>query len=373
MPAVTAATERAAQTADAEAVHLRLQDLVKQYPGTDVPAVDRVNLAVPRGHLLALLGPSGCGKTTTLRMIAGLIDPTSGRIEVNGADLTGTPVHRRGMGMVFQSYALFPHMNVGRNVAFGLEMRRVPKAERPAKVAAALEMVQLGHLAERKVSAISGGQAQRVALARALVVQPNVLLLDEPLSNLDAKLRDRMRMEIREIQLRTGITTVFVTHDQAEALSMADVIAVMSAGRVEQVGSPEEIFERPSSRFVADFIGRANLLSGTVIGIDAGIARVDIPKLGIVTARCPEQASGNVTVMVRPHRIRAVADSDASAQVRGTVVATSYTGDLVSITVQAGDQRILAEAMTGPAERSPGAGTSVTLGWHTDDALVLTR
>ena len=242
---------------------LSIVDLTKRYAAGLDPAVDRLNMEVEEGHLVALLGPSGCGKTTTLRMVAGLMDPTAGSIVVDGKEITHTPVNKRGMGMVFQSYALFPHMNVEQNVAFGLQMRQVSKSDQKRRVAGALDMVQLGHLSKRQVKELSGGQQQRIALARALVVEPTLLLLDEPLSNLDAKLRETMRTEIRSIQQRTRATTLFVTHDQDEALDMADRIAVMNGGLIEQFGSPTEVYERPRTRFVANFIGQANFLNAT--------------------------------------------------------------------------------------------------------------
>ncbi|MQA06075.1 MAG: ATP-binding cassette domain-containing protein [Streptosporangiales bacterium] len=364
----TAVTDAEAERPPASGAQLSLHDLVKTYPGQTEPAVDHVNLSIEPGKLLALLGPSGCGKTTTLRMVAGLIDPTAGRIEVGGVDLTHTPAHRRGMGMVFQSYALFPHLDVARNVAFGLEMRKVGREERQRKVEAALEQVQLRHLARRKITALSGGQQQRVALARALVVEPTVLLLDEPLSNLDAKLREQMRAEIRDIQQRTGITTVFVTHDQDEALSIADVVAVISQGRVEQVGTPEEIYERPASKFVADFIGRANLLPGHVVDCQSGRATVDVDGLGSQPVTAPHPAEGEVTVLVRPHRVT-VAEEEAGG-LQGTVVARSYTGDMVSTTVDVDGHRLVAETLTGEGTVFP-PGEKVTVSWRPEDALVL--
>ena len=223
-------------------------------------AVDGVTLDIAAGEFFSLLGPSGCGKTTSLRMIAGFELPDSGRVHVGGKDITDLPVHRRDMGMVFQSYALFPHRTVAENVAFGLRMREVPKPEIERRVKAALAQVALTGLEERKPGQLSGGQQQRVALARALVVEPPVLLCDEPLGALDRKLRQQMQFELKELQKRLGVTLVFVTHDQEEALAMSDRIAVMNRGRVEQVGAPTEIYERPRTRFVADFIGEINIL-----------------------------------------------------------------------------------------------------------------
>ena len=238
--------------------YLELAGLEKRY--RDAVAVADVTLAVEKGESVALLGPSGCGKTTTLRMLAGLIVPERGRISVDGADITEVPAHKRNMGYVFQSYALFPHMNVEKNVAFGLEERGVAANERKERVATALGKVRLNELAHRRPRELSGGQQQRVALARALVIRPSVLLLDESLSNLDAKLRQTMRREIRDLQRSLAITTLFVTHDQVEALAMCDRIAVMNRGRIEQVGTPSEVYERPATRFVASFVGSVNVL-----------------------------------------------------------------------------------------------------------------
>jgi spermidine/putrescine transport system ATP-binding protein len=235
---------------------LRLEGITKCYGA--VTAVDGVNLEVRDGEFLTLLGPSGCGKTTTLGLIAGFFPPTAGEIYLKGRPVAGLPPFKRDIGVVFQDYALFPHMTAGENVAFGLRMRGIEKSRIQKQVDEALELVQLRGLAERRPLELSGGQRQRVALARALVIRPAVLLLDEPLSNLDLKLREEMRVEIAGLQRRLGITTVFVTHDQGEALVMSDRIAVMNAGRIEQLGRPDEIYERPASRFVAEFIGRMN-------------------------------------------------------------------------------------------------------------------
>jgi putative spermidine/putrescine transport system ATP-binding protein len=237
---------------------LVLEALNKRY-GASL-AVERVDLDVSQGEMVALLGPSGCGKTTTLRMVAGFVPPSAGRVLIGGKDVTRTPPHARDTGMVFQSYALFPHMDVAANVAFGLEMRRVNRAEREARVREALRLVRLDRLEDRLPRQLSGGQQQRVALARALVVNPSVFLLDEPLSNLDAKLRAEVRMEIRMLQQRLGLTTLIVTHDQEEALTMADRLVVMENGRVRQIGTAEDLYERPANPFVAGFVGRCNLV-----------------------------------------------------------------------------------------------------------------
>lgn len=361
-------------------VKLDLIDLTKQYaPGID-PAVDRLNMQVEEGHLVALLGPSGCGKTTTLRMVAGLMDPSAGTIVVDGKDITRTPVHKRGMGMVFQSYALFPHMNVADNVAFGLQMRKVSKEQQKKRVAQALDLVQLGHLADRQTKALSGGQQQRIALARALVVEPTLLLLDEPLSNLDAKLRDTMRTEIRAIQQRTKATTLFVTHDQDEALDMSDRIAVMNGGLIEQFGSPTEVYERPRTRFVGNFVGRANLLDATV-GEKVGAAangeveyRVDIDGLGTAGAvGAPGLENSRRTVLIRPHRLGVTQTADGAATggpFEGTVEMTSYTGDAASTWIRVGTHLLQAESHTAAA-RAPHMGDRVQIHWAPANALVI--
>ena len=246
-----------------------LSDVCKQYG--DVVAVQATR--IEEGELVTFLGPSGCGKTTTLRMIGGFVDVTSGRILVGGSDVTRLPPAKRNMGFVFQNYALFPHMTVAENVAFGLEMRKIAKVEIASRVNTALSRVRLAHLADRLPKQLSGGQQQRVALARALVIEPIILLLDEPLSNLDAKLRQEMKTEIRLLQKSLALTTIFVTHDQDEALSVSDRLVVMSAGRVEQIGTPREVFERPASAFVADFMGFANLVPVRIDGKGRGRLR----------------------------------------------------------------------------------------------------
>lgn len=249
-------------------VNLSVKDLTKEFAGTR--AVDSINFSVPAGSLFTLLGPSGCGKTTTLRMIAGLESPSSGRIYFDNEDFTNFPPHRREIGMVFQSYALFPHMSVFENVAYGLRVRNMKKTEIRERVEKATDLVGLSHTLDRKPSQLSGGQQQRIALARALVYDPKILLLDEPLSNLDAKLRVYMREEIRKIQKKAGITTIYVTHDQEEALSISDMIAVMHGGKISQMGKSYDIYEKPTSVLVADFIGKANFLDVTVEGMESG-------------------------------------------------------------------------------------------------------
>ncbi|VXB24363.1 Spermidine/putrescine ABC transporter ATP-binding protein [Arthrobacter sp. 9AX] len=356
---------------------LSIVDLTKRYAAGLEPAVDRLNMQVEEGHLVALLGPSGCGKTTTLRMVAGLMDPTAGSITVDGKEITHTPVNKRGMGMVFQSYALFPHMNVEQNVAFGLQMRQTPKAEQKKRVAAALDMVQLGHLGKRQTRELSGGQQQRIALARALVVEPTLLLLDEPLSNLDAKLRETMRTEIRSIQQRTRATTLFVTHDQDEALDMADRIAVMNGGLIEQFGSPTEVYERPRTHFVANFIGQANFLQATVVsevgpaGAGESHYKVDIEGLGGFGAVGSAGLSGSHELVIRPHRLKVTvanaADRDA---IKGTIERVSYTGDALSVAVKVGGKTFNTQLLTSSGDL-PRPGDTAYLSWSPEDAYIL--
>jgi putative spermidine/putrescine transport system ATP-binding protein len=253
--------------------------------------------------MVALLGPSGCGKTTTLRMIAGLVEPSAGEILLDDRPITRLPAHRRNVGMLFQNYALFPHMSVAENVAFGLEARRVGRDARAARVAAALQLVQLGDYGARMPAQLSGGQQQRVALARALVIQPTLLLLDEPLGALDKSLRQEMQVELRALQRRLGITTVLVTHDQDEALTMADRIAIMRDGRLEQTGSPAEVYQRPVSRFVASFLGAANFFHGRIDQVGAGSARVAVNGGALLTLPVTRPLGSPVSVALRPEMV----------------------------------------------------------------------
>lgn len=333
--------------------YLSIRSLNKVYPKTTNPAVDDINLDVEKGKLIALLGPSGCGKTTTLRMVAGLLEPTSGKIVVDGKDVVSTPVHKRGMGMVFQSYALFPHMTVAENVSFGLQMQKKPKSEIRELVGEALDMVQLRHLSERKPAELSGGQQQRVALARALVIKPKLLLLDEPLSNLDAKLREAMRHEIKEIQRRSGTTTLFVTHDQDEALDMADKIAILNNGLIEQYDVPQRIYDHPTSRFVANFVGKANFIKVSVVQ-KSGSSRyvVTSDAFGEMTVSGTDNLDTESCVMVvRPHRV-VVKDPVATghrAQTpdQGVIVDAAYTGNVQSYVIELPtNDRIIAEQLT---------------------------
>ena len=321
-----------------------------------------MSLSIPRGSLVALLGPSGCGKTTTLRMVAGLEAPDQGRVLLEGRDVTRLPPYARRMGVVFQSYALFPHMSVLANVAFGLRMQGVGRAERDRRAGVTLEMVGLADQAGKRPRQLSGGQQQRVAVARALAIEPDVLLLDEPLSALDAKLREELRVEMRILQRRVGATAVFVTHDQAEALAMADFVAVMEAGRVAQLGTPEEVFERPVTPFVAEFVGRSARFRGVggAEGVRCG------PTL--IRAACPV---GPVQVFVRPHRIAVLGpDGVAENVLEGVVAALDYTGEVVQVVVDTAVGRVPVDVSTRDAGwRGLQPGRAVRVGWAAGDTL----
>lgn len=291
---------------------VKINNLVKKFGSTT--AVAGVNLDIPSGSLFFLLGPSGCGKTTLLRMIAGFTDPTDGAINFGDWDVTHLPPNKRNTGMVFQGYALWPHMSVRQNVAFGLTVRKVPAAERDRRVEQALKTVRMSQLIDRKPNALSGGQQQRVALARALVIEPTVLLLDEPLSNLDAKLRLEMRSQIKNICKDAGITAIYVTHDQKEALSMADQIAVLNEGQLVQQGPPAELYHRPHRRFVADFLGETNFLTAEVVGKDNGHVLLESPagriRAGVFPDNLPH--TGNVTCSIRPEAVKLLAGTGAT-------------------------------------------------------------
>jgi len=283
---------------------VELLNVVKRF--AEYEAVREVSLQIGQGEFFSLLGPSGCGKTTTLRMIAGFEQPTTGTISLLGEDIRGQPPHRRNVNMVFQNYALFPHLTVFDNVAFGLQVKRIPRAETRRRVAEALSMIRLPGLEHRKPAQLSGGQQQRVALARALVNRPAVLLLDEPLGALDQKLRKEMQLELKRLQREVGITFIYVTHDQEEALTMSDRIAVMHQGRVLQVDGPRALYEHPATRFVADFIGVTNFLQGRLVSIADGTARVEVDGLGQVRAHLAEgiEAGQKVTLAIRPERMQ---------------------------------------------------------------------
>jgi spermidine/putrescine transport system ATP-binding protein len=350
----------------ATASDVRLESVVKRFDG--VAAVDGISLEVPRGSFFALLGPSGCGKTTTLRMIGGFEEPSEGRILLGDRDVVGLPPYKRDVNTVFQSYALFPHMSIEGNVAFGLERKGVAKGERSGRVAEILQLVGLSGLAQRKPKQLSGGQQQRVALARALVNHPRVLLLDEPLGALDLKLRKHMQLELKRIQSEVGITFVHVTHDQEEAMTMADSIAVMNLGRIEQLGPPQELYERPATAFVASFLGVSNLLPGTVEGPDA----VRLASGEVVHAAVGAR-DGPVAAGVRPEKI-ALAPGGGENELAGTVSETAFIGVGTQVVVQtrAGEVQVFAQNIGSGADL-PGRGTPVTLSWSRDATFVVAR
>jgi putative spermidine/putrescine transport system ATP-binding protein len=338
---------------------LTIEKLTKRY-GSSL-AVDGIDLSVREGELVALLGPSGCGKTTTLRMVAGFLPPTSGRVLFDREDVTTQPAYKRSTGMVFQSYALFPHMTAAQNIGFGLEMRGLGAAERETKVEEALKLVRLSHLSGRLPRELSGGQQQRVALARALVINPKVFLLDEPLSNLDAKLRSEVRIEIRALQQRLGLTTLLVTHDREEALTMADRLVVMEGGRVRQIGSPKELYDAPQDAFVADFVGRCNILTGR--RESPGHFRTEGGLLLAVDTASRE--SDNATAFaLRPERI--LISPGASGQTFGPVEAVTYLGAQTEYHVRIGQELFVVVRPT-PAASEPLAAVKpqdpVSLAW----------
>ncbi|VVE15474.1 spermidine/putrescine ABC transporter ATPase [Pandoraea morbifera] len=347
--------------------YLRLEQLGKRYAETT--AVEGVDLSIAQGEFVSLLGPSGCGKTTTLQMIAGFVAPSTGRILLEGRDLTPVPPEKRGLGIVFQSYALFPHMTVAQNVAFGLDMRRVDPGEKRRRVQDALELVHLGAHAGRYPRELSGGQRQRVALARALVIAPPVLLLDEPLSNLDAKLREQMQDELRAIQRQVGTTTIMVTHDQAEALAISDRVVLLNAGRVVRIDTPHEVYEDPRATFAAHFIGQTNLITGQldvrgdVAVLDAQGHRLAIPAAHVTAA------GGPATFSLRPERIRLTPAT--AGRVAGRVGQRSFHGNhwVITVSTALGELRVL---VSNDGVAAANDGDAVGLDWA-DDALRLVR
>ena len=356
-------------------VKVEFQDIALAFGKTEV--LRNISLAIEPGEFFALLGPSGSGKSTLLRVIAGFARAQSGRVLVDGKDISAVPPWKRDIGMVFQNYALWPHMTVQDNVAFGLQERKLPRDEVKRKVAAALDLVGLAALAARRPSQLSGGQQQRVALARTIAIEPKVLLLDEPLSNLDAKLRVHMRVELLALQRKLGVTTIFVTHDQEEALSISDRVAVLDAGVIQQVGTPIELFDRPANRFIANFVGTINLYAGT-IKAGAGAMLFQSEALGTIDlAGVPAAAPGEAEIAFRPHVVT-LAETGAPADgaliwLEGRVAEREFLGEFIRYTVHAGNAHIVADQAHYTGARSFAPGDAVTLGIQPQQIRVLAR
>ena len=338
----------------------------------DVAAVHDFDLKAERGEFVSFLGPSGCGKTTTLRMIAGFEKPTAGEILIDSVDVTHRAPNLRNVGMVFQSYALFPNMTVADNVGFGLKVRKRPRAEIRERVANLLELIHLPDKAPRYPYQLSGGQQQRVALARALAIEPQVLLLDEPLSALDAKIRVLLRNEIRAIQRQLGITTVYVTHDQEEALSLSDRVVVMSEGRIEQIGTPFEIYNFPTTAFVASFVGTLNNLSATVVDPAAGLVRVEDQQLRVAKPITDHRAGESVSVAIRPEALALGQAAGGANQLRGTIAQVTFLGAIVRIRILLGGQTSVSfDTFNNPNLAVPAEGESVNVVVPAEACLVL--
>ncbi|MBS1674071.1 MAG: ABC transporter ATP-binding protein [Actinobacteria bacterium] len=356
----------AQSTTDAPTGGVELSGVTKYYG--EATAVDQLSLSIRPGEFLSLLGPSGCGKTTTLRMIAGFEHPDAGDIRLSGRSVLGLPPHKREVNTVFQAYALFPHMTVAENVAYGLQQRKVPKAEQRERVAEALDMVQLRRFADRKPTQLSGGQQQRIALSRALINRPSVLLLDEPLAALDRQLREEMQLELKLLQSRLGTTFVFVTHDQSEALSMSDRIAVMRAGRIEQLAAPADIYAEPASAYVASFIGQQNFLHGTVVGAGA----VDT-FAGTVHGRwggAQGQAGSAAVAAIRPEFVRLAPAGGDGAGLDGTVLGVSHLGETLQVAVDVGREQTFLVRIPAPGAPSVAVGDAVRCTWDSIDVRI---
>ncbi|RKF14700.1 ABC transporter ATP-binding protein [Roseovarius spongiae] len=351
-----------------------LKNIVKRFGS--FTAVHQTDLEIPEGAFVTLLGPSGCGKTTNLRMIAGLLDPTEGEILIGGKRVNDVPIHKRNLGIVFQNYALFPHKTVADNIAFGLKYRDVPKDQIAGKVQDALDLVQLPDVGSRYPKELSGGQQQRIALARAIVIEPDVLLLDEPLSALDANLREDMRVELKRIQDQIGVTTLFVTHDQSEALAMSDQIVVMSAGRVEQVGAPEEVYNNPASEFVANFLGASNVIDAECRAKNAEGAQLDTPLFGKVTLPAEKSVrlsgAGPAKLVLRAEKLQVMEEGAAPEGLitaPATIETVDYQGQTVRYFVRVGDAQL--QALNMIDERPFEKGSAATVGFRPQDGSAL--
>jgi spermidine/putrescine transport system ATP-binding protein len=344
---------------------IRLVGLTKRFD--DVVAVDNVSLDIDRGHFFALLGPSGCGKTTTLRMIGGFEEPTEGRIELGGVDVAPLPPYKRDVNTVFQSYALFPHLSIFENVAFGLRRRGVKSGELRRRVTEALELVGLAGLERRKPRQLSGGQQQRIALARALVNRPRVLLLDEPLGALDLKLRKEMQLELKRIQADVGITFVHVTHDQEEAMTMADRIVIMNGGRIEQLGTPTELYEQPRTPFVAGFLGVSNLLDGVVVGEDQ--VKLTDGTLVRVPSRTLNGRTGNIQIGVRPEKLRI--GGEAANSLSGSITESAYIGVSTQYIVETPAGPVTVYVQNDRPGGQVATGERLTLSWSPESTFVV--
>jgi putative spermidine/putrescine transport system ATP-binding protein len=342
-------------------VELALRRLTKRYD--ELSVVAGIDLDVASGEFVSLLGPSGCGKTTVLRMVAGLIAPTSGAVLIDGVDVTRLPPHRRKLGLVFQSYALFPHLSVADNVAFGLRRQNVRGADLKRRVGETLELVRLGHVAARFPRQLSGGQQQRVALARAVAPRPQILLLDEPLSNLDAILRDDMQIEIKRLQRELKIASLFVTHDQAEALSLSDRVCVLNDGAVQQIGAPEDIYHNPANGFVAGFIGRSNRLRARVESVDASGAQLRLDDgTSLRSASRAPSVGASVDVIIRHHAVRTAAASADCARLCGAIVLRSFSGAQVQRVIRLpGGGELVSECGAGSLEAAFNVGARVEI------------
>jgi spermidine/putrescine transport system ATP-binding protein len=367
--------ESTARGSEQTSPDVRLEGVTKRFRET--VAVAGIDLEISHGEFFSLLGPSGCGKSTTLAIIGGFEEPSEGAVYLGGREMNRVPPYRRDINTVFQSYALFPHLDVAANVAFGLRRRKVGKEQINRRVGEALELVGLAGLERRKPARLSGGQQQRVALARALVNEPRVLLLDEPLGALDLKLRKQMQVELKRIQREVGVTFLYVTHDQEEALAMSDRLAVMNAGLIEQTGPPEDVYDRPGTEFVAEFLGASNLLPGTVAGEDAGVARIaldDGPEVRLPADRLPRGRT-RVKIGVRPEKVRPARTADADTQdeneVQGQVVTATYLGLGHQLAIVGPGGANLTVYVQNLGDGTPRAGDEVRLRWRPEHTFVV--